>query len=313
MSQFTEMVLRLGKALESGGPMEWYAHENSYRVRELLECALQFSQTPPEFKFEFKPVVEPVYEKVILVSGGMDSCIMWYKETRPTSLQINPLAGTLPLFVDLGQSYVEKELAAIRQFGIDPVIVRAPWKFKGDWKHIVPGRNLLLIALASEWLRAGDSEIWLGAVEGETDPTTGDKSPLFFSLVSDLINTWTGKRITIRTLQNKTKNDWLKWYLEQPDSDADSILNTVTCFADTPKPCGQCQACVRKWIALRYCNIDTKVFFEIDPPDNYQGNAIIDHYRTVLNKALREKNFTHYSERRCQQDLKVIFDYDIGL
>ena len=87
------------------------------------------------------------------------------------------------------------------------------------------------------------------------------------------------------------------------------IIKTITCFdGTTEKPCGKCQACLRKWISLRYCNIETDGFFEVDP--YAAGVEYIQKYKENMMLALETNKFDHYSKDRCEQDLKVIFDYE---
>lgn len=272
---------------------------NQELIGNLVDVMLDFPEKPEGFTVI--AAGPKLFKKVILVSGGADSSIMWWLNRNEPN--------KLGLYVDLGHTYVDKELNALQMFNIPFSVVKHPLKFDGDWKHIIPTRNFVLIAEAAEYVQDG-GEIWVGAVSGESSPDKGDKSDLFFDLVEQLIYNTTGKTVTIRTLKDKTKNDWLKQYLNETNDL--KILNTITCFdGTTEKPCGKCQACLRKWISLLYCGIDTNGFFEVNP--YFGGNEYVQKYKNKMRECLATGIFEHYTKDRCEQDLKVIEDYERGL
>jgi hypothetical protein len=161
-----------------------------------------------------------------------------------------------------------------------------------------------LLALA-EQLCLHEGEIWIGAVQGETEVDKGDKSELFFRLFEELVWRIKHKKIYIKDLKDKTKNEWLKMYLDETKDK--SILNTITCFRGGAVACGQCQGCLRKWISMKFCGLDVNGFFKINP---YEGcKKYVDKYKKSMQRALDNKDFFHYSESRCQQDLLVLNNY----
>lgn len=268
-------------------------------LQELLYTVLDFPETPNDFSI---PVVKQPeqYEKVILVSGGADSTIMWHvnKDTE----------DKVGLFVNVGQKYSNTEEESVRNYIPEDrlKIVDSAMFSSEEWKHIIPNRNFFLMCEA-EKLCKHEGEIWLGAVQGETNEVSGDKSEKFFRLFERLI--WLTKRkfITIKTLKDKTKNDWLKQYVEET-GDTSIVRNTITCFdGSNGVPCGKCQACVRKKISMEYCGIKDNIF-EVDP--FVGGKQYIEKYKKVMQEALDNNDFTHYSKDRCIQDLKVINDYE---
>jgi hypothetical protein len=151
-------------------------------------------------------------------------------------------------------------------------------------------------------------------VDGESSPIKGDKSDLFFELVTKYIWRTLRKKIYIKTLKNKTKNEWLEWYIKKTQKL--DILDTITCFKNTKnnKGCGKCQACVRKWIAIQYYNlknnknINYNKYFNKNP--YIYGKQYIEKYKKVLKNSLETNNFNHYSKKRCEQDLYVILNYE---
>lgn len=272
----------------------------------IITTALHFPETPDDFKV---PKVVPVeYEKVILFSGGMDSRIAWHLNKACDS--------KVAVHVDFGSDYAVEELTSVSRSGVSPFIYeKLNYSYPDQqWEHIIPGRNLMLLGIAAEHVK-NDGEIWIGVVQGESSTSQGDKSRLFFHLVSQFIWRTMRKKVRIETLEEKTKNDWLKWYLEDIDNDL-SILKTFTCFTpnfdtsatDSYVGCGHCQACVRKWIAMRYCGLDTKPYFHTNP--YYGGNGHIVKYKKAMSECLAINDYTHYSEDRCRQDLHVIKEYE---
>lgn len=260
-------------------------------ANKLANVMLDFPEKPKGYSLKILPTT--TYKKVVLVSGGMDSTVMWWLQRDEPD--------KLALYVDLGLDYCKKEIAALKRSKIPALVVKYKLDKKLMWKHIVPTRNFLLIALAEQYVADG-GEIWLGAVEGESSEKSGDKSDKFFELCEQFIKE-SGKQVTIKTLKNKTKNDWLALYLKQTQDTG--ILNTVTCYAGTKKGCGKCQACVRKWIALIHCGEQTLPYFEANP--YVAGRKHIEKYQQVLNNALKTNDFSHYSKRRCEQDLAAIY------
>ena len=288
-----KLAEELNKAIKSKTKLVWGGYNSL--TKQLVSVMLDFPERPEDFKLEVE--YPKLYKKVILVSGGMDSSIMW---------DLIESEDKIGLYVDFGQPYAEKEIKAIRDFGIKVKIIKYDLTNNVTWNHIIPTRNFILIALAEE-LVSHEGEIYLGAVQGETVENAGDKSELFFRLTEEFIWRTKNKKVDIKTLKARTKNDWLKYYIEKTDNM--KILNTITCFSGGGNACGKCQACVRKWIALHYCNIsDITSLFEEDP--YIGGRKYIDNYKKKMGEALENKDFSHYSEDRCNQDLKVIKDYE---
>lgn len=294
------MLLKLAESIQealSKDPKNvevfWNGHNSL--TTELLNVAFDFPESPSDFKLS---IVEPkkLYKSVVLVSGGMDSCIMWWL-TRD-----NP--DRLALFIDYGQPYADKEFNSLLDQGIAPLRVSYPLTISKGWDHIIPARNLTLIAIAEQFVKH-DGELWIGVVSGEARQDAGDKSKLFFQLICNFIWRTKQKFVEIKTLEEFTKNVWLQKYL---DATQDlSILKTVTCFSGGNGHCGKCQACVRKWIALRYNGFSTESYFNKDPFT--YGAKYIQRYIDVFQECLSSGDFSHYSEARCEQDLAVILKY----
>jgi len=272
--------------------------------KQLLDVMLDFPEKPKDFKVD---IVRPkTYDQTFLVSGGADSTIMWELNNKEAGTKIG-------IYVDLGHGYTKKEIGALEMMEMPHIIVPYKLKFDAFWKHIIPTRNYVLLSIAEQYT-SHEGEIWLGAVEGESANDAGDKSELFFKLFEELVWRTKRKKVTIRTLKDKTKNAWLKWYMDNtPAEKGVDILDTITCFdGASAKPCGKCQACVRKWISMKYCGVsDAKIplMFEVHPYDG--GQEYIVKYKTQMQLAIDKNDFTHYSNNRCIEDLSVITDEEV--
>jgi len=287
-----KLAEKLRQALASESDLEWDGGHDDL-TKELVHVMLDFPQKPDGFSLDIKK--PKTYKKVILVSGGMDSSIMWWLNKG------NESDDVLGVFVAYGQDYSAKELQAIKQFGIKNFVVHIIdlTLASSAWEHIVPTRNFQLIALAEQYV-AHEGEIWIGAVEGESSATAGDKSKLFFNLVANFIWRTKQKWVTIKTLEEKTKNDWLQAYVK--DTGKSDILSTVTCFSGDDGHCGKCQACLRKAIAIVHCDLSIHGIFKENPFFTRHADEYIEKFKVCLDN----EDFSHYSKARCEQDLKVL-------
>src|ERR1035441_8220811 len=85
-------------------------------------------------------------ERVILVTGGLDSTTLYFK-------LIKRYPGLKAYYINIGQSYAQKELEALYKLNIDVEIITdkdfTPLENTG-WKHIIPGRNFYFLCLVAE-------------------------------------------------------------------------------------------------------------------------------------------------------------------
>ena len=297
-----ELITQLYDVL-SGKKKEIEVDCNELLIQALVDVTLEHPEKPEDVQIKVKK--KKLYKDVILVSGGQDSTITY---NLLLDINLGDSSRFKSIYVDLGQEYVEQEKKALDKLGIKYEVIKYDISKLPKWKHILPARNLILLSIAEQFVDDG-GKIHFGVVDGESENDKGDKSELFFKLFEEYIARTKQKYITIETMKGKTKNDWLKEYIDFAKDE--SILDTITCFAGGEKHCGKCQACVRKWIAMRYCELPTNDMFEINPYEG--GKEYIDKYKRVMTLALENKNFTHYSKKRCEQDLKVIQDYETNL
>ena len=268
----------------------------SKMVNVMLDCP----ERPADFKFNIEDT-DSAYDSICLTSGGADSTIEWFLKDKPVGL-----------YVDMGQPYAQKELYALHTLGIKHELINlAPYNFcqpASMWKHIVPGRNLLLLTAAAGMLR-DEGIVYFSVIGGEGyDSKRGDKSKEFILLFMHWYKQVTGKSIYIKTMHDRTKGEWLAefWRRGYP---IDIIRRyTVTCFSEAQRndslnvQCGKCQACLRKYLSFASIGLDIGGDFESHPMDS----EYVIKYKRVLPNALDQKDFSHYSKARCLEDLRAI-------
>lgn len=169
---------------------------------------------------------------LVLLSGGIDSA---YLLTIPDNY------GCRCLFIDYGQPAAKKEWYAacrIAELWIRPIIKRtveldigAMATFEGA--SIVPARNAVLLSMAANIAKEGDS-IWIGCAPQDT--AYPDCSELFLSLFDAAIRRSSGVRV--------------KWS-DRPRGERRAALTpamralTWSCYRGDEKPCGKCASCLQ--------------------------------------------------------------------
>ncbi len=244
------------------------------------------------------------------VTGGLDSTVLYLRATEEVyqrrfrdGSDVVDFWMVAPYYVYFGQPYAAKETIAIESFTMPGThILLGHGKIADEtkyWKHIIPGRNLYVLSLIAEHMQGG--EIWFGAVDGEMPLTGGDKSRYFIGAVNRLFSKLPYP-VTVETpLEKETKTDLVKWWLDNGYS-KEMLDKTVSCFHPEEQHCGACQACLRKWIA--YTN--NGLTLETTVPVKKGCVEFITKYRNLMGTAVRDRNFMHYSERRCIQTLAAL-------
>lgn len=259
-------------------------------------------------------VLPPVGWDVVLVSGGLDSTIAY--EIAKDSVKVSGRElGLVAVFCDWGQEYCIKERTALHTLGIPYIYRQFPsvseaLRIHGGWEHIIPGRNFLALTTAATLLMPSDMcidkprRIWFSPVFGEMPETGGDKSWKFIQQAEELISHHFGTDVEIYlSLSKGTKADWVRWWVDS-GKPIDRLRKTVTCFSGGDKHCGQCQACLRRYVAFAYNDIDVAEDFEVHPLTG--APEAIEKYRRLMGTALATGDFSRYPRRRCEQTLSVI-------
>lgn len=206
-------------------------------------------------------------KQCILMSGGMDSYLAW-RLFAPQAV---------PVFVDIGQPYLAKELDAMWDI--------APNSFKylkatRIAQHPLPSgiilhRNALLILTAASHY----SEIILGVL---ADEINSDKSAAFFAAMETALNIshapqyWNdnlGQTYKVHSpVRHLTKSALVGQYLAA-GLPAKPLLATVSCYSAAPGHCGHCPSCFKRWVALK--NNGLQQPFAADPCAWAQGQGIL--------------------------------------
>jgi 7-cyano-7-deazaguanine synthase in queuosine biosynthesis len=147
-------------------------------------------------------------------------------------------------------------------------------------------------------------EIWFAATSGEIPRYDGDKSYRFLAQLNSMFAHYLPALVRVATpLAEETKADLVAWALK--NGYKEELQHTTSCFAGLSFQgvhCGRCQACLRKWLAFAYNGLE----LETATPVKIGCREYIKKYRKVLPAALKSANFSHYSKRRCEQDLKAL-------
>ena len=152
-----------------------------------------------------------------LVSGGLDSTISYFvlKYDRPED-------EIIPVFIDLNQSYKDKELSACRRiYGPDLMYLRVDSLTQDDKEnYFIPNRNLFLASYAT--LVFNPDEIYMG---GLADDNQVDKTPEVFDEMSAIITKTSGKRVAVDSLLwDFTKGQSVEMFLSKGVVNAERLL-----------------------------------------------------------------------------------------
>lgn len=205
-------------------------------------------------------------KEVLLYSAGLDSFPAWHYLDKPEAL-----------YFDIGHRYRDHEYRAIdtlrRRCGINLVTSReldlSAWEQSDG---IIPLRNMYFAMLASH--RA--DVIWCIGVKGDH---TVDKTPEAFAHMSMFISTYADREVRVDSpFWNMTKTEIVRWYLDQ-GLPVDDLLQTFSCLnpGNSPLHCGQCGACLRRWISLANNGIQGK--FEHNP---WEWDRVENYYMTAM-------------------------------
>lgn len=232
---------------------------------------------------------------VVMLSGGLDS----YLAYRWAQAQGRDVMG---IWVDLGQPYREKELAAVHTFGI-PFrsitcdILREEWgNVPTPDNQIIRARNGLLAMIGALY---GD-EVWIVALAGEGHAGMLDKNPAFFDASSHYFSQIIGENVLVRSpFADKSKAAIVKWALSAGIT-REEMARTVTCYDATDKACGKCSACFKRWVATILNGISEP--FSSRPWESKWAKD----YIPKIWEARKTGQHDHYSEKRCNETINAL-------
>jgi 7-cyano-7-deazaguanine synthase in queuosine biosynthesis len=211
--------------------------------------------------------------KVILLSGGMDSYItytLWHNDA-------------MPLFVSWGAPYEDKDYEQAKRLVPELKQVNNVldlWNYVGDFGH-VPHRNVALLTIAAQY---GDKIV----LSGVREDLSGDTSDKFLRSMSKTLSLSERRPITVFNGTGRmTKTQLLREYFAHYGDldDMQRILQTRSCYRTHSTHCGECAACLKRWVALT--NNGVAEHFDKDPRE--YARAIVKHakWRDIMRVGIR--------------------------
>ena len=191
-------------------------------------------------------------QKILCISGGVDSVIAYFYLNRPKSVYFN-----------LNTRCTRKELRCIRrlrQFGIDPSIDNS--LKLGKWERpdaYLPLRNLILASTASNY----SNNIYIIGIKGDNCPDKSEKAYKLMSKHLTEISKPEDRPIQVLSpFWNMTKSDIINWLIKKKGKIfVQRLLQTsVSCYSKGLKSCGKCPSCFRKAVAMSYCGLNIDFF-----------------------------------------------------
>lgn len=217
---------------------------------------------------------------IVLVSGGMDSCV--------TTALANERYRLALLHVNYGQRTESRELKAFRDIASyyhvpeDRILISnidhlskiggsSLTDTRMDVQHAqltgteiptsyVPFRNTLLLSIAVSWGEViGAKKVFIGAVEQDS-PGYPDCRPIYYEAFNELIKVGTkpSTRIEVETpLINKSKSEIVKMgiSLNAP------LHLSWSCYKNTDKACGVCHSCFLRLKAFKEAGINDSIVY----------------------------------------------------
>jgi len=203
----------------------------------------------------------------VLASGGLDSSVLIAKLATG--------AEVYPIYVRCGFAWEEMELDGLQSFldalgnlNVMPTTVLSVpsdvlygdhWSVSGasvpgadepDENTYLPGRNIILIALAAVWGSThGVSRIAIGSLGGNP---FSDATPEFFDSFARALSMGLGRNVMVEApMRGMNKDDLIRMFKDLP------LELTLTCMAPKKgaRHCGQCNKCRERQLAFRNAGV----------------------------------------------------------
>lgn len=200
---------------------------------------------------------------LVLYSGGPDSFIGHAFVRDVMSRASGPDATVEPVYVPLAHRYQRQEEVAVMETLPDTRILRVLGglgSLEEDDAYI-PNRNAFLVLAASTLVQGKEmATIWLTAQKDEM--SIPDRSMPFMASMGRLF-TSLGQNIQVFTpFPDMDKVSMFQWYRSRR-LDLDLLRATHSCYRPSELPCGNCPACIRRFIAMRAIGVSED--HEMDP------------------------------------------------
>lgn len=225
---------------------------------------------------------------IVLYSGGPDSFITfsWVSEMFPND-------EIIPAYVALGHRYQDQELSAVLRtipYTLSLHGMESLGKLEMRDAYI-PQRNAHLVLTALNLLEVGEKAmIWLSVQQDET--SLPDRSAPFFAAIQEVAHTL-GYPVTVNTpWWDHDKTEMFYWYKSSGLSMA-KLKRTHSCYTPGKLPCGDCAACIRRFIAMSI----------IGETEEYLVNPATT---PIAEEYVRRAKAGNYSEKRCNRIIEVL-------
>lgn len=203
----------------------------------------------------------------VLVSGGLDSCVLMADHAQDSIVY--------PIYLQEGLKWEKSELKALKKFikkidnpNIQPLTIvqmpiapfylnhwsltdeQVPGRDDPDSKVFLPGRNIILIGLAAVWCSTHDvNEVSIGSLDENPFPDATDE---FFDEFGKILSKGLAYRVKVSAPYRGTKkHELIKKYCSLP------LDLTLTCM--DPQDllhCGNCNKCRERQDAFNIANVE---------------------------------------------------------
>lgn len=238
---------------------------------------------------------------IILYSGGLDSFITY--QWVSLSKHSRNSDKIQPVYFQLGHKYQDRELTAIRQT-IPKTEIAAGLEGLGSWEEedaFIWHRNIFLVLAATRFLRNEKGTVWLTVQQDEMSiPDRSTKAFIGLNLLLSNLKQPSEYWKVETPWADSDKTDMVFWYLHDAGLSLDLLLRTWSCYsfeksAGQDLHCGNCPACIRRYIALVLNGVDCTKLFDCDP----RQTLLAEQYRQAARSG-------RYSKKRSERILGVL-------
>ncbi|MHB2155514.1 7-cyano-7-deazaguanine synthase QueC [Calditrichota bacterium GD2] len=219
---------------------------------------------------------------VVLVSGGLDSCVtaaIAAKKYEPAFLHLNYGQRTekreLKAFNDIADYYsvtqrLVVDVTYLKQIGGSSLtderieVSKADLQYQGVPTSYVPFRNANILAIATSWAEViGATRIFIGAVEEDSSgyPDCREEFYAAFNKVIEL-GTRPETHIVIETPIIHLK----KWQIVKKGLELSAPLDkTWSCYQSEDEACGVCDSCALRLRGFQMAGVDDPIPYRTRP------------------------------------------------
>ena len=201
------------------------------------------------------------YELAIGVSGGLDSTMAYFYALQEMKLQEKDIGL---FYVDCGQGYAQKEQDVLKKLGLKYELIKIPVCSLSRQEetlvsYMIPGRNMFIASL----LATITNKVWIVATKNDNHVNNTDKNSDFFDRVSKLFSYVFKRNILVESpFLFWSKQKIIQWGMNNGLKEI--IEKTSSCYHPTLINCGECHACLKKYMAT--INIDNlNIEFKTNP------------------------------------------------